>query len=66
MALSKCYDVAEVKNSGDDEDERRVREAAMRRRLDINKHPVDVGELHSNIEIEDVIVTMLKILYYPL
>ncbi|GAA0141624.1 hypothetical protein LIER_02733 [Lithospermum erythrorhizon] len=46
--------VVEVKNFGDDEDKRRIREAVMRRRLDINKHPVDVGELHPNIETEDL------------
>ncbi|GAA0171976.1 hypothetical protein LIER_25893 [Lithospermum erythrorhizon] len=47
------------------EDEEDDHEAAIRRRLDLNKHPIDIGELNSNLEFEDVIVSMLKI-YYPL
>ncbi|GAA0142927.1 hypothetical protein LIER_03721 [Lithospermum erythrorhizon] len=49
----------------EDEEEDQVREAAIRHRLDLNKHPIDIGELNSNLEFEDVIVSMLKI-YYPL
>ncbi|GAA0147695.1 hypothetical protein LIER_07332 [Lithospermum erythrorhizon] len=49
----------------EDEEEYQVREAAIRRRLDLNKYPIDIGELNSNLKFEDVIVSMLKI-YYPL
>ncbi|KAG9158601.1 hypothetical protein Leryth_022356 [Lithospermum erythrorhizon] len=51
------------KEPEEDQEEIYLREVAMRRRLDLNKFPIDVSELHPNLEIEDVIATMLKIIY---
>ncbi|GAA0185408.1 hypothetical protein LIER_32696 [Lithospermum erythrorhizon] len=35
----------------EDEEEDQVREAVIRRRLDLNKHPIDIGELNSNLDL---------------